>query len=852
MARSTAQVARGPDLTRGWEVARVAPGAARIPAELDDLEHEWLPATVPGTVADVLARAGERPLAQVPGDWSHLSDLDRHDWWYRCWIELSANDNPLVLCARGLATLATVWIDGMQVLESSNMFLAHQVDLPPTVTSESCVHVRFASLAAELAMQRPRPRWHTRLVGEQRLRWQRTTLLGKIPGWSPPLVPIGPWRSLTIEPRSRVTVGRPVGRLEDGRVRLRVKVEIADCHPGEVAGQLYVGASSSELVFVASDAHALIAAATVELADAPLWWPHTHGDPARTPVHVELDIGGERRSFDAGYAAFRSVTLEHTADARFALCVNGVRVFCRGACWTPLDIATLHVSRKAYRAALEAARDAGINMLRVGGTMVYEDDEFYELCDELGILVWQDLMLANMDYPTEDAGFMASVRNEARQLFARLAGRPSVAVVCGGSEVEQQAAMLGWPRELWTKALFDEELRRLCGELLQDVPYWPSSPSGGTLPFHTDEGDVHYWGVGAYRRPFSDIRLTRVAFASECLAFANVPEDHTLDFVFGRGQFTPQHPLWKCRSPRDSGAAWDFDDVRDHYLRALFGIDPSELRSSDAARYLELSRVVTGELMAAVFAEWRRPASGCGGGLVWFFQDLWPGAGWGIRDSLGTPKAAFHYLRRAFAPRACNLFDEGLNGLRLCLINDRSEPLETAVAITLDRFAGDRTRSTSTTVEVPAHATKELDVDAVLGTFLDTTYAYRFGPPTYELIHATMTEARTNVRVAEAFHFPLGHPSDVEPDIGLTASLSAPNPEGGELELRLDATRFTQAVSLSGAFAADDNFFHIAPGASRTVRLTAARRLADRAEVTIKPLNAEVPLIATWSRERQG
>src|SRR5205085_4140347 len=129
--------------------------------------------------------------------------------------------------------------------------------------------------------------------------------------------------------------------------------------------------------------------------------------------------------------------------------LNGVSVFCRGACWTCNDIVTLIGTEASLTHDLLLARAAGINMLRVGGTMVYESDRFYQLCDELGIMVWQDFMFANMDYPVDDTGFAANIAAEAKYQLGRLSRHPSVAMYCGSSEIEQQAAMLGMPREFW-------------------------------------------------------------------------------------------------------------------------------------------------------------------------------------------------------------------------------------------------------------------------------------------------------------------------------------------------------------------------------------------------------------------
>ena len=237
-------------------------------------------------------------------------------------------------------------------------------------------------------------------------------------------------------------------------------------------------------------------------------------------------------------------------------------------------------------------------MLRVNGCMVYEDDAFFDACDALGLLVWQDFMFANMDYPASDAGFMASVREEARQQLARWQAHPSLAVICGNSEAEQQAAMWGAPREAWAQPLFDEQLAALAGELCPGVTYWPSSAHGGAFPHQNNVGTTSYYGVGAYLRPMEDARRAGLRFATECLAFANVPPPATLARMPGGTSLRTHHPGWKARAPRDLGAGWDFEDVRDHYLQRLYGVDPVALRSTDHERYLQLSRAVSAEVIA--------------------------------------------------------------------------------------------------------------------------------------------------------------------------------------------------------------------------------------------------------------
>ena len=249
-------------------------------------------------------------------------------------------------------------------------------------------------------------------------------------------------------------------------------------------------------------------------------------------------------------------------------------------------------------------------------------------------------MFANMDYPWENEAFARTVLTEAAEVLTRLQSRPALAVVCANSEVEQQAAMLGLPVARPNR-LLDEQLPDLVRTMTSAAVWVPGTPCGGAFPFQVNSGISHYYGVGAYRRPFDDARRAGVRFSAECLAFSNVPDAATIDGFMPDDDAPGSSPRWKARVPRDAGVGWDFEDVRDHYLQRLFGVNPDDVRAEDPERYLALGRVATGEAMLRTFAEWRRPGSTCRGGLVWFARDLWPGAGWGIVDSSGRPKAAY-------------------------------------------------------------------------------------------------------------------------------------------------------------------------------------------------------------------
>jgi len=541
----------------------------------------------------------------------------------------------------------------------------------------------------------------------------------------------------------------------------------------------------------------------------------------RATLHVDVGLPGNEAAgsmeWDLGHVGFREVGLDRAAGD-FALSVNGRRVFCRGACWTPLDMVSLQADSSTVRDALRAVCDAGMNMLRVAGTMTYESDAFLDLCDELGILVWQDFMFANMDYPAGDTEFHGSVVLEVRQQLARLQAHPALAMLCGNSEAAQQAAMSGAPRECWAPALFETELAELAREFCPDVPYTPSSTHGGAFPHQPSMGVTSYYGVGAYRLPRTDARRAGVRFASECLAFANVPENETLELLAAGLPLRCHHPRWKERVPRDQGAGWDFDDVRDHYLADGGRIDSLALRYAEHDRYLRVGRSVTGEVMAACFSEWRRPASTCRGALIWFLQDLWPGAGWGIIDATGLPKSPYYYLKRVLQPVMMSVADEGTNGLVINLVNEHLEPHDVRLEVRLYRHSAAVGLPVERHLTLAGESTLCVQVTDLFEGFVDLSYAFRFGPAAFDVLNARLMPQGSDIQVAEAFHFPLGTPQGIEGEVGLSAM--ARRVGDGTFELQIQTKKFAQAVHTEvPGFVADDQYFHMTPNSMRRMHL---------------------------------
>ncbi|MGA2837929.1 MAG: glycosyl hydrolase [Acidimicrobiales bacterium] len=823
-----------------WSCASTPAGACSGPADLDGPDLHWMPATVPGTVAGALRNAGE---AEPSAEW-----LDGRDWWFRCRFAGPARVTPgpdspeaWVLSCEGLATLADLWLNGRHLLGSESMFSRHRVAVgPPAADNELCI--RFAALTPVLERRRPRPRWKTSGIGSQNLRWIRTTLLGRQGGWAAVPVPVGPWRPLHLRRASPIEVttcrlrsaclGGPDGS-SIGTVSVELDVSGYDLSVDRPAptARLEVHGVTSPMTVSRTDGGLLLTGSVI-VDGVDRWWPHTHGGQPLYPVRAV--VGGV--PLDLGDVGFRTVTVDRS-DGGFRLLVNEVPVFCRGAGWYPIDPVSLQYSDDALASSIGLALAGGLNMLRIPGDTVYEDQRFFAMCDREGILVWQDAMLGPVD-PPADEEFLATIRAEVSELLDRTAGHPSAAVLCGGQQIEEQAAMFGLPRERWPTPVIDSVLPDLVSRSAPGLVYVTSSPTGGDLPFQSDVGVSHYVGVGVLLFPLEDLRRAAPRFVSEGFAFSNPPERVTVDEEFGDDLSTGNEQRWKLAVHGDPGSRFDLEDVRNHYVDSFFAEDVAALWKTDVERALDLGRAAVAEVAAASIAEWRRPGSPCDGMLTIALRDLRPGPGWGLVDSTGRPKAPWYTLARGSAPVAVLATDEGVNGLAFHLVNDTAEAIEGTLELGL-HTAVHRVEAESSPVTVPARGAIEVRAEGLFDGFRDLTYAYRFGPRTYELVTADLVDA-AGTRMATTGYLPGGPGRDMDPDVGLQAGVEPA--DGGVWLLHVSSRRFAQYVHVDvPGFVASDSWFHLPPGGARTVLLRPDAGSVGEPMGRVRALNSAVP-----------
>ena len=354
-------------LSAHWELLAAAPGSIAGPRDLPSTG--WTAATAPSTAAAALRAAGQWSL-DAPA-----RRFDAEDWWWRTKFSSpdAAAGDETVLCFDGLATIADVWLDGEPLLSSRNMFHAHDRRLERGGAHE--LAIRFGALDAALAAKRPRPRWRAPMIENQQLRWFRTTLLGRTPGWSPPAAAVGPWREVRLERRRGVAIEdlRIATRLEGGPgvVELSCRLRTLAGAPATAEAVLEAGGVEHRAPLVAAGADGRFAARVV----VPRPWLLVAAHARRARLLPRAPRGDAERdrwtTSTLGPVGFRELVLD-TAGGGFRLQVGGQTVFCRGACWTPVDPVTLAADRAAVAATIDQVVAAGMNMLRVGGTMVYE------------------------------------------------------------------------------------------------------------------------------------------------------------------------------------------------------------------------------------------------------------------------------------------------------------------------------------------------------------------------------------------------------------------------------------------------------------------------------------------------
>ncbi|MGN6548924.1 MAG: beta-mannosidase [Pararhizobium sp.] len=430
---------------------------------------------------------------------------------------------------------------------------------------------------------------------------------------------------------------------------------------------------------------------TLTIQGPRLWWPAGSGDQAL--YTLTLDTPSERLSRTIGLREIELLTDPDEAGSRFAFRVNGVEIFCRGANWIPADALFSRVTQEGVADLLTSAVEAHMNMIRVWGGGFYEPDWFYDLCDRLGLLVWQDFMFACNLYPSTP-DFLCEVEAEVDDQARRLSTHPSIALFCGDNELVGALTWFEESRKDRDRYLvsYDRLNRTIETALKRAVPdalWWPSSPASGPLDFgdawHKDgSGDMHYWSVWHEGKSFDNYRTVRPRFCSE-FGFQSFPSMPVIRTFAGPGDMNIASPVMESHQKNAGGNA-RIAETMFRYFRF----------PRDFADFVYLSQIQQGLAIRTAVDAWRSLKPHCMGTIYWQLNDTWPVASWASLDYGGGWKALHHMARRFFQPvNVVLIASPDSSAFSLSAVNDTREPVGLEFELFALSRAGERRRLAS-------------------------------------------------------------------------------------------------------------------------------------------------------------
>ncbi len=818
---------------------RLLPGDARGAAHPG--LQQWRPAQVPGAVHTDLLAQGQIPDPYVGAPEAGLQWIGLADWEYRARFDVDAGTLARAhaeLAFDGLDTFATVTLNGQPLLQADN---SHRI-------WRARVDGKLRARGNELRIVLRSP-IRTLLPGVQAMPHKiagnypspygdepKDAMVGNFvrkPGyhfgwdWGPRYVTAGIWRPVRLESwdAQRLTALAVQTRaLNATRADLEVAVEVESAAVGTAAVQIEVLDPDGKRV-ARIDRKALLKAGDnrivmpVALPQPRRWWPAGQGEQARYTVRATLAPGTTDATRIEQRTGLRTVELRREVDRNggqgFAFVINGVPIFAKGANVIPFDMFPARVDAARIRRELTAARDANMNMLRNWGGGYYEDDVFFDIADELGLLVWQDFMFGGGMQPGYDPDFRANVVAEARDNVRRLRHHPSVVLWCGNNEEETAWKDWGHGRDLtaadpafaakvWQGYvdLFGNDLRQVVAEEGLGVPYWSSSPSNDLDEKANDStrGDKHYWQVwGNPALPVTAYLHETPRFMSE-YGLQAWPVLRTLDGIIPAAEQQVDSPTVRAHQKFMAGEG---------NQRLLKYIEEEYGTPRDFPAFVYLSQVMQadGIQLAALHHRASRPYTM--GSLYWQLNDVWPGASWSSIDYAGRWKALHFHAKRFFADHAvAALRDEGVT--RVSLLNDRQQGLQATWRMRVMDLDGALRNEQRHTVALPPLSALEVgrfaDADLLKGADPTRTVAV------VELFDGATLLSQQVVYFAPAKALALS-PAKID------STLRADG-EGAVLTLRAPKLVRALWIDFDGVDATlDDNALDLVPGETVTIRL---------------------------------
>ena len=648
---------------------------------------------IPGDVHSGLLAAGEIADPYWGTNELDLQHLHKEDWVFSRTFEVGAEllaAPSVYLHFDSIDTVAQVRVNGKEVGQSDNMFARQRFAIKQQLKkgiNEIEVQIRSAeNVAIERVAEMP----YEIPSSDYPVQSPHRNLVRKVQchagwDWGCCLMAAGLYGEVYIAAAApgRIEYVYTQQRHKKGAcsVEVSVEVEAATAATTELVLRLD-GQEHKKTVALKAGANAL--SETIEIKNPRIWWPAGYGEQPLYELTVE--VAGDRVAKRLGLREVELVTEEDARGLGFKVCVNGLDIFAKGANWIPCDALPARQTRAALDELLTSAVEANMNMIRVWGGGQYESEDFYDLCDEKGLLVWQDFMFSCSTYPaTKD--FLKSVEEEARHQVKRLRDHACIALWCGNNE---DLGALNWyevSRQNRDRYIVDYDrltegvLGRVVDECDPTRRFWPSSPCGGRGDYsdnwHDDSrGDMHYWQVWHSGKSFDAYYDVVPRFCSE-FGYQSFPSLETIRSYAPEDQFNVTAPIMEHHQ-RNPGGNSKITEMFTRYFRMPDGF----------ANFVYLSQVQQGLAIKTAVEHWRHLRPICMGTLYWQLNDLWPVCSWSSLEYGGKWKLLHYMAKRFYAPTIVSAFQTREDALEVWVTNDRPDTVDTNVSLRLFDFAG--------------------------------------------------------------------------------------------------------------------------------------------------------------------
>ncbi len=820
-----------------------------------------LEVSVPSTVFEALINNG---IIEDPFRGSNENDMAwvyESDWTYTNHFEAGQavlGRKKVTLRFHGLDTIADVCLNGEHLGFVDNMFMVHDFDVTGKIKEgTNDVKVEFKS-----------PTRHARdLIKKHGFKLRQLMSLPGMPylrkaqysfgwDWGPKLPDTGIWQPVElvcqdfpkiedVAVQQHFDYNLNPATIQDPRGLDRLKIESVDviidvkanldaveC-TGALSAQITLTAPSGEQyrkeASFTGTGTATSTRATIKVRNPMLWWTHDFGQQHLHVLSVNLLLNGKEIDSQSKKIGLREIVLMREPDKHgesFYFRLNGIPVFAKGANWIPVDTFIPRGKKLGvYESLLDDAVEANFNFMRVWGGGIYEDDAFYDACDERGIMVWQDFPFACAIYPYWKE-FLDAVEVEAAQNIKRLRHHASLSLWCGNNEIEQLwpgiSLLILWSK-LWKRSafkrgyieLFEQRLPRLVAALDPDRQYWPSSPSNGSMETTSglfasnspDRGDSHFWKVWHMNAPFSAYRKFDSRFMSE-YGFESFPGMKTIEAFCPADQLDFYSPVMEGHQKNRGG-----NKKIMNYMERRFSIPP------DFPRQVHVSQLTQAEAIAYGIEHWRRNRNEkhCMGSLYWQLNDCWPVASWSSIDYFLRWKALHYFVKRAYEPLFASILDTA-DAIELWLTNDHPVAKTVMVGWHIVQPSGNVLLERKK--EVTIFPCSSIPVEKITGASIgipDLNAA-----PVMVLYHVTGRSIGN--RDLHGFRI-TGNPKNldlVNPGLKIETAKIPRDGNGPTLQVRVSSEKPAVFVSIESStvdFIASDNYFALRGGDAREIEI---------------------------------